>query len=98
MTTDEIAIQATEDLIAAINQPITKPPISQIGDKQMKVIRQILDLYQQHTRNQREPLPRVPPKQPASFLRVAAQPSQQSTTNRDTNTNNTSQSLQTSKR
>jgi hypothetical protein len=88
MTTDKIAIQAAEDLIAAINQPITKMPISPIGDKQMKAIRQISDLYQQHTLNQRELLPRVPPKQLASFPRVAAQPNQQSTPNRDTNTNN----------
>jgi hypothetical protein len=83
MTTEEIAIQAVEDLIAAISQPITKTPISPIGGKQMKAIRQISDLYQQHTLNQHELLPRVPPKQPASFPRVASQPSQQSTTNRN---------------
>jgi hypothetical protein len=88
MTTDEIAIQAAEDFIVAINQPITKTPISLIGDKQMEAIRQLSDLYQQHTLNQRKLLPRVPPKQLASFSRVAAQPSQQSNTNHNTNTNN----------
>jgi hypothetical protein len=88
MSTDEIAIQAAEDLIGAINQPITKTPICPIGDKQMKAIRKISDLYQQHTLNQRKPLPRVPPKQRASFPRMATQPNQQSTTNRNTNTIN----------
>jgi hypothetical protein len=84
MSTDDIAIQAAEDLIAAINQPITKKSICPIGNKQMEAIRQISDLYQQHTLNQRKPLRRVPPKQRASFPRVATQPNQQSTTNRET--------------
>jgi hypothetical protein len=84
MNTDEIAIQAAEDLIAAINQPTARKPNSAIGDKQMEAIRQLSDLYQQHTLKQRTQLPRVPPKQHATLPRVAAQPSQQSTTNRET--------------
>jgi hypothetical protein len=49
MTTNEIAIQAAEDLIAAINQPTPTTPISPIGDKQMEAIKHLSDLYSQPT-------------------------------------------------
>jgi hypothetical protein len=60
MTTYEIAIQAASDLIAAINQPTANTTMAPIGNKQMEAIRQIADLYQQHTLKQSEILPRVP--------------------------------------
>lgn len=49
MTTKEIAIQAAEDLITAINQPKRMRPSSPIGDKEMEAIKHLLDLHHQHT-------------------------------------------------
>jgi hypothetical protein len=90
-----IAIQAPEDLIAAIKQPTARTPNLPIGDKQMEAIRQLSELYQQHTLNQPTQLLRVPPKQHATLPRVAAQQSQQSTTNRDKDKNNERNNLPT---
>jgi hypothetical protein len=53
----------------------------------MEAIRQISDLYRQHTLKQSETLPRVPSKHTTSFPRVATPQSQTSTTDRDTSTN-----------
>jgi hypothetical protein len=80
MSNTDIAIQAANDLIKAIQQPPSPTPFAQVGNQQMEALKQLAEFFQQHSQLKNTTLPRVLTKEPAQLPRVTTLPLSPSTT------------------